>query len=35
MGRPSTIDARAWRADGIRASVSGGAVEVFRGSVTL
>jgi trans-2,3-dihydro-3-hydroxyanthranilate isomerase len=35
MGRPSTIDARAWRAEGIRASVRGGAVEVFRGSVTL
>lgn len=35
MGRPSQIVARAWRDDGIRASVSGGCVEVFRGTVTL
>lgn len=35
MGRPSRIDARAWRADGIRASLSGGAVGMFRGQVTL
>jgi trans-2,3-dihydro-3-hydroxyanthranilate isomerase len=35
MGRPSDIVARAWRENGIRASVSGGCVEVFRGTVTL
>lgn len=36
MGRPSHLALRAWRAaDGIRASVAGGCVPVFRGSVAL
>lgn len=36
MGRPSRIAARSWRADdGIRASVEGGAVMVFRGEALL
>lgn len=36
MGRPSRLRTKAWRApDGIRASVGGGCVPVFRGEVTL
>lgn len=36
MGRPSRIAARSWRqGDGIRASIAGGAVTVFRGEATL
>ena len=36
MGRPSQLALRAWRApDGIRASVGGSCVRMFRGTVTL
>lgn len=36
MGRPSRLSLRAWRAaDGVRASVGGHCVPVFRGSVDI
>lgn len=36
MGRPSHLAVRAWRAvDGVRASVGGNCVDVFRGSISL
>ncbi len=35
LGRPSLIEARAWREDGFRASVAGPGIEMFRGTLTV